>query len=51
MSMPIAFVCKSGRRSEMAAQTARKAGLDASNVSGGMEAWETAGLETEKGSA
>ena len=48
---PIAFVCKSGRRSAIAAQAARKAGLDASNVSGGMDAWHAAGLQTDRSHA
>ena len=43
---PIAFICQSGRRSAMAATAARRAGLDAHNVSGGMTAWERNGLET-----
>ena len=43
---PVAFICQSGRRSAMAATAARRAGLDAHNVSGGMTAWERRGLET-----
>jgi rhodanese-related sulfurtransferase len=34
------------RRSAMAATAARRAGLDAHNVSGGMTAWEQQGLDT-----
>jgi len=49
--MPIAFVCRSGRRSEMVADLAWEAGLEASSVSGGMEAWRTAGLETDRSGA
>ncbi len=45
---PLAFVCRSGRRSAMAAAAARKAGLRAANVDGGMIAWERHGLDTEK---
>ena len=37
-------VCRSGRRSEMAAATLREAGVDACNVTGGMQAWADAGL-------
>ena len=43
---PVAFICQSGRRSAMAATAARRAGLDARNVSGGMTAWERHGLDT-----
>jgi rhodanese-related sulfurtransferase len=43
---PVAFICQSGRRSAMAATAARRAGLDAHNVAGGMIAWERHGLET-----
>ena len=43
---PVAFICQSGRRSGMAATAARRAGLDAHNVSGGMTAWERHGLDT-----
>ena len=41
---PVAFICQSGRRSAMAATAARRAGLDAHDVSGGMTAWEQQGL-------
>jgi rhodanese-related sulfurtransferase len=43
---PVAFICQSGRRSAMAATAARRAGLDAHNVSGGMTAWEQQRLDT-----
>jgi rhodanese-related sulfurtransferase len=43
---PVAFICHSGRRSAMAAAAARRAGLDAHNVSGGMIAWQRQGLTT-----
>jgi rhodanese-related sulfurtransferase len=43
---PVAFICQSGRRSAMAATAARRAGLDAHNVTGGMTAWERHGLGT-----
>ena len=43
---PVAFICQTGRRSAMAATAARRAGLDAHNVSGGMTAWGRQGLHT-----
>jgi adenylyltransferase/sulfurtransferase len=46
-NQPVAFICQSGRRSAMAATAARRAGLDAHNVSGGMTAWERHGLDTD----
>jgi rhodanese-related sulfurtransferase len=44
---PLAFICQTGRRSAMAATAARRAGVDAHNVAGGMIAWERHNLETE----
>lgn len=41
---PILCVCRSGQRSERAAGALRGAGYDASNVVGGMKAWEVGGL-------
>ena len=42
---PVAFICRTGRRSAEAAQTAVDGGLDGViNVDGGMEAWAQAGL-------
>lgn len=46
---PLAFVCRSGGRSAQATAIARRAGLDASNVGGGMIAWQRAGLATRSG--
>jgi rhodanese-related sulfurtransferase len=43
----VAFICQSGRRSEMAATSSRRAGLDAHNVEGGMNAWERQGLDMD----
>ncbi len=37
---PVAFICRTGRRSAMATSTARRAGFDAHNVKGGMTAWD-----------
>ena len=45
---PVAFICQSGRRSAMATSAAHRAGLDAHNVQGGMNAWERQGLDTER---
>jgi rhodanese-related sulfurtransferase len=44
---PVAFICQSGRRSAMAATAARRAGLDAHNVEGGMNAWERQRLDID----
>ena len=41
---PIAFICRSGARSGSACGAARKAGIEAINVKGGMSAWTRAGL-------
>jgi rhodanese-related sulfurtransferase len=46
---PVAFVCRSGSRSAMATRMARKAGVEAHNVSGGMIAWEAGGLPVSRG--
>jgi len=44
---PVAFVCRSGRRSALAARQARRAGIETRNVKGGMLAWESGGLPLE----
>lgn len=44
---PVAFVCRSGRRSALAARQARRAGIETHNVKGGMLAWERSGLPIE----
>lgn len=41
---PVAFLCRSGRRSAMATHAAAQGGLDAANISGGVLAWTKAGL-------
>ncbi len=46
---PVAFVCRSGSRSAMATRLARRAGVEAHNVSGGMIAWERQGLPVRRG--
>jgi rhodanese-related sulfurtransferase len=43
-SKPVAVICRSGNRSELASTMLRARGFDAHNVEGGMEAWEAAGL-------
>lgn len=45
---PVAFICRTGRRSAEAAAIARAEGLeDVRNIDGGMEAWVDAGLPLE----
>jgi rhodanese-related sulfurtransferase len=48
---PVIFYCRSGNRSQMAAQAFRESGYDAHNLAGGIEAWDAAGrpLEPEHG--
>ena len=41
---PVVFVCRVGGRSAMATDAFRRAGFDAYNLSGGVLAWERAGL-------
>jgi rhodanese-related sulfurtransferase len=41
---PVTFVCRSGARSALAAEAARRAGLEAWNLEGGMHAWARRGL-------
>ncbi len=48
---PVAFICRTGKRSQMAAEESARSGRDAGNVSGGMEAWEQAGLPVQRGDA
>jgi len=44
---PIAVICRSGNRSELATMMLQARGFDATNVEGGMEAWASAGLPFE----
>jgi rhodanese-related sulfurtransferase len=44
---PIAVICRSGNRSELAAMMLNARGFTAINVEGGMEAWEAEGFEFE----
>jgi len=48
---PVIFYCRSGNRSQMAAQAFRESGYDAHSLAGGIEAWDAAGrsLEPELG--
>jgi rhodanese-related sulfurtransferase len=46
---PVAFICRSGNRSATACSLARKQGLEALNVRGGMGAWKRAGLPVTRG--
>jgi rhodanese-related sulfurtransferase len=46
---PVAFICAAGGRSGRATKAAVAAGLDARNVTGGMSAWNRAGLPTKAG--
>lgn len=46
---PIAVICRSGRRSAKAVEMLREAGYsNVSNVAGGMNGWESDGLEVVK---
>ena len=44
---PVVFYCRSGARSGMATQAFAQAGYDAHNMTGGMLAWQAAGLPIE----
>ncbi len=48
---PLAFICQSGRRSAIATTVARRAGLDAHNIRGGMNAWQRVGLHIDRRTA
>jgi len=43
----VVFYCRLGSRSAMATQAFLAAGYDAYNLSGGISAWDAAGLELE----
>ena len=43
-SKPVAVICRSGNRSELATMMLQARGFEAYNVEGGMEAWAAAGL-------
>jgi rhodanese-related sulfurtransferase len=44
---PVILYCRSGGRSAMATEALLQAGFDAHNMTGGMLAWDAAGLEFE----
>jgi rhodanese-related sulfurtransferase len=46
-SRPVVFYCRSGGRSAMATQAFEEAGFDAHNMTGGLLAWDAAGLPME----
>jgi len=46
---PIAVICRTGNRSELATMMLQARGFDATNVEGGMEAWAAEGLPFEAG--
>lgn len=49
-NQPVAVMCRSGRRSAKAAEILEEAGFSrVSNVSGGIMAWENAGLTVVRG--
>jgi rhodanese-related sulfurtransferase len=43
-TQPVVFYCRSGGRSGMATEAFEQAGFDAHNMTGGMLAWDAAGL-------
>jgi rhodanese-related sulfurtransferase len=43
-SKPIAVICRTGNRSELATMMLQARGFDATNVEGGMEEWAAEGL-------
>jgi rhodanese-related sulfurtransferase len=42
---PVAVICRTGNRSELATMMLQARGYDAHNVAGGMEAWAAAGFD------
>jgi rhodanese-related sulfurtransferase len=45
LAMPVAVICRTGNRSELAAMMLKARGYDATNVEGGMEEWAGAGYD------
>lgn len=45
LAKPVAVICRSGNRSELASMMLQARGYDATNVEGGMEAWAAAGYD------
>lgn len=48
-STPVAVICRSGNRSELATMMLQARGFEAYNVAGGMEAWAAEGLPVTAG--
>lgn len=46
----IVVICRSGRRSDLAAGALRGVGYDACNLAGGMQAWQQAGGDVQSSS-
>jgi rhodanese-related sulfurtransferase len=44
----VVFYCRTGKRSQMAADAFRGSGHDAYHLAGGIEAWKAAGLSVEQ---
>lgn len=44
VARPVAVICRTGNRSELATMMLQARGFEAYNVQGGMEAWATEGL-------
>jgi rhodanese-related sulfurtransferase len=44
-SRPVAVICRTGNRSELATMMFQARGFEAYNVEGGMEAWDIAGFD------
>lgn len=44
----LVFICRTGKRSEKAAEQVAEHGITAGNVTGGMDAWAEAGLPVEQ---
>jgi rhodanese-related sulfurtransferase len=45
IAKPVAVICRTGNRSELAATMLQARGYDATNVEGGMEEWARAGYD------
>ena len=49
VAVPVAVICRSGNRSELATMMFQARGYEATNVEGGMEAWAAEGLPVRGG--
>jgi rhodanese-related sulfurtransferase len=45
LAKPVAVICRTGNRSELAAMMLQARGYDATNVEGGLEEWAAAGYD------